>query len=131
MGPIIFEQRKNRLLSRYMEENSAENLELEAPDLAKLEAMFPLLPSREKVVAKRSSGRRRNSGSLKESPGSKKDSLHTRSVQRRTSLEGDGKSERSGSKPSTKEIHPEVKEPPPGRGYQRRKARMAAKAQAA
>jgi Ca2+-binding EF-hand superfamily protein len=125
--PIIFEQRKNRLLSRYMEENSAETLELETPGLKKLEEMFPLLPSREKTVAKRPSRRRNSSGSIKESQGSKKDSLHARSVQRRASLD-ESKADRSMSKLSAKEVHPEVKEPPPGRGYQRRKARMAARA---
>jgi len=43
--PLIFEQRKNRLLSRYLEENSAETLGFIVPELDKLEAMFPLLPA--------------------------------------------------------------------------------------
>merc|ERR1711957_1119863 len=68
--PLIFEQRKNRLLSRYLEENSAETLGFVVPDLEKLEAMFPLLvvqPTKHRVGQRRHSKIRENTDDFADS----------------------------------------------------------------
>jgi len=59
--PLIFEQRKNHLLSRYMQEDFYETLGIDPPDLAQLEAMFPLLPHSMQNGGARTSSRRRSS----------------------------------------------------------------------
>jgi Ca2+-binding EF-hand superfamily protein len=137
--PIIFEMRKNKLLYRYMELGSAEQLGIEAPDKDRLEAMFPLLP-RETAPGQVPRGSRRRSNAHS---GSERHDSHT---------EGRSSSKRAGSKESGRlsskefdehghERHPNrilskrnsvgsgapsmrQKEVPPGRGYARRKARV-------
>merc|ERR1719263_2099207 len=42
---MIFEQRKNQLLVRYLQPDSYETLGIQPPNLKQLEAMFPLLPA--------------------------------------------------------------------------------------
>lgn len=154
--PIIFEQRKNRLLGRYLEENSQETLGYDLPDLEKLEAMFPLLPpsmhqSKAKVSGRRSSRMRENKDCFVDSrrvsicsnpPSHRRHAqptdtpviskeLRSRSHDRqgpsglrRRTVTGGANTENLQAKAT--------KEPPAGRGYQRRKAFLAAtEAQAA
>lgn len=135
--PIVFEMRKNKLLQRYMEEGSAEVLGIDPPDKDKLEAMFPLLPRETaQQLQPRMSSRRRSSGqsgsvgmdehgrSLSKRLGSKQENgrlsskeldehgqQRNRMLSKRNSVGGDVGSLRQ-------------KEPPPGRGYARRKARV-------
>jgi hypothetical protein len=134
--PLIFEQRKNRLLSRYLEENSAETLGFEVPRLDKLEAMFPLLPAQ---TAKTRGPQRRHSKSRDSIDGcfdSRRGSINSslrrssgasmRSDGTPSNTAKEGKLVRSASRRGSLEKHEKPKEPPPGRGYQRRKARMEA-----
>lgn len=159
--PIIFEQRKNRLLGRYLEVGCYETLSLEPPDLQKLEQVFPLLPYNTNVGKPKGSQRRssrlrerrdsfgqqynsfsshppshsKNSKSLtgeeeyskggspinrRASHLSKQGSLHLRRSS--VNIGGVGSKRREGSHP----VEVKAKEPPPGRGFLRRKARMAA-----
>jgi hypothetical protein len=157
--PLIFEQRKNRLLGRYLEEEALETLGIELPDIEKLEAMFPLLPpgshpGRPKDGLRRS---RRREGSLDGSRAGSDSSLpNSKRRERRAStiaghsgdtpvnskdrqlLQGSASKTPSGGKRKSLSLHgienlvPKAKEPPPGRGYARRKALLAAaEAQAA
>jgi len=140
--PIIFELRKHQLLSAYLKEGSSETLGIQEPDLAQLESLFPLLPEEEpKVVrrmSKRNSMERRSSKGLvyrRMSPASCA-SILSQGSERRTSTieeaeakkEGGGFSLRlRGSVPTraTKEDPGSAnKDPPPGRGYARRKDRV-------
>jgi len=148
--PLIFEQRKNRLLSRYLEENSAETLGFTVPDLEKLEAMFPLLvaqPANQRGARrKHSKTRMENSDefadsrrlSISSNPPSYRISSKNNSSRDDSGLGSKANSkDRSGRRRSTldpKDLErpkvAKVKEPPPGRGYARRKARMEATAAA-
>lgn len=153
--PHIFEQRKDRLLGRYLE-GSYETLGLDPPDLAKLEALFPLLPQERHNPALRRSGRRasgskrhsveggsqdfmsRSVSGLASRMGSKSPQADAHGHSRRQSSHLPSKgppadhnlhphqSHRRGSCPS--KMHCQAKEPPPGRGFARRKAKMAAAA---
>jgi Ca2+-binding EF-hand superfamily protein len=157
--PIIFEQRKNQLLVRYLQPDSYETLGIQPPNLKQLEAIFPLLPAdathgKSKTSQRRSSRIRRDSYGvaghsmasnvpthsrdtklLSGDKNSKGSPHHTRrgsmaEIVRRPSkvaLSGLG-----GRRPSRAAVHllPETKEkePPLGRGFQRRKNRMLAMA---
>jgi hypothetical protein len=140
--PIIFEQRKDRLLMRYLEVGSAESLGIESPDLIKLEAIFPLLPANSvdplgKRGSLRRSSRRHSATSIgiaSNAPSHARLSKdlsadHIRKPQRRSSALGalsgqiDSKRRDHGSSPNKV-----VKEPPPGRGFLRRKNRLLAMA---
>jgi len=158
--PIIFEQRKNRLLGRYLEVGAYETLGLEPPNLERLEAVFPLLPAGMKDAKPRGSQRRssrvrerrdsfgtahnsftgasqaKNSKGVLEDRQASKGSPNNRrgshlskqnamaglSQVRRMSCGGDSKRRDTDAG--------KVKEPPPGRGFHRRKERMAALAAA-
>lgn len=137
--PLIFEQRKNRLLSRYLEENSAETLGFVVPDLEKMEAMFPLLvaqPAKHRGLGRKHSKVRENTdeftdsrrGSSASNPPSYR--LSSKGVSREDSggskaISRDRSGRRRGSVLDPKDLaKPKVKEPPTGRGYARRKARM-------
>jgi Ca2+-binding EF-hand superfamily protein len=142
--PIIFEQRKDQLLGRYVEQNSYETLGLAPPDLNKLETMFPLLPNgafvgKAKHGSRRSS-RRHSSGRRASEPRAEQEKSPSDQSMQRTDSKGnlvhrDSKARRAsfGSKQPIRrqgsKSQPEVlKEPPPGRGYGRRKGRLAAEA---
>mmetsp|Transcript_28736 Transcript_28736/g.82203 ORF Transcript_28736/g.82203 Transcript_28736/m.82203 type:complete len:856 (+) Transcript_28736:66-2633(+) len=144
--PIIFELRKHQLLSAYLKEGASETLGIQAPDPAYLETLFPLMPEEPKVVRRPSKARsgsmdRRPSMSMsrrmsKESVGSLASHFSER---RLSSIEDvDGKKESQGSglrlRGSTMPRHQSREDlginrstdPPPGRGYQRRKDRVSA-----
>jgi len=137
--PIIFEQRKNKLLSRYLEEDSGAKLGYVIPEIQTLEGMFPLFPLGATPSSMRSKGRkhsksRENSDFFQDS---RRHSLRSDPPSyRRTSLAsgadsagsqglGSRKIRRSLTMLGSRET-PKAKEPPPGRGYQRRKALLEA-----
>merc|ERR1712070_217417 len=131
-----------------------ETLGLEAPDLDKLEAMFPLLPYNASGKQKGSQRRSSRIRERRDSFGSRRDS---RSSQPPSFTKNSGKEDSKGSpgpdgrgsrklrRSSTGMLNvpgskrrdscgvdaSKAKEPPPGRGYERRKARIAAAAAAA
>jgi len=136
--PMIFELRKNHLLSRYLEEDFCETLGIERPDLAQLEKMFPMLPYTGHVPKGRNSTSRRSSRAREH-----RDSFageHKSQASHAPSHSKDSKgmrSERTDSKSNTHRrmsskrfvrgaggVEKQEKEPPPGRGYARRKARI-------
>lgn len=154
--PIIFEHRKNQLLFRYLQPDCYETLSIPPPDLAKLDAMFPLFPADAMPKPKGGSGRRSsrvrrdsfmglagslisNAPSHSRADSKARDSKGHTVQSRRTSLQaftgycGQGMAgaalRRLSSKQKAEE--PVTKEPPPGRGYERRKARLAALAELA
>jgi len=157
--PMIFEQRKNQLLVRYLQPDSYETLGIQPPNLKQLEAMFPLLPAdmvkgKEKHSSQRRgshhrSARRDSFGAAhtsmasnvpthsrdakhesgeKHSKGSPEGRSHVRRLSSKCLVSG-----LHGRRMSSKQNQPEPKEkePPPGRGYQRRKNRMLAMAEEA
>lgn len=149
--PIIFELRKNQFLGAYLQQGAADTLRIPEPNVKELEAIFPLqppgsenkpddkVPKTEQV----SSSRRRSSDRSR--AGSKEGS------NRRVSRDGEvsGPGSRRGSKGAPDDGSPSPamrlrgtmvggtrskpeesgasKEPPPGRGYARRKAALASK----
>lgn len=152
--PIIFEQRKNQLLGRYTQVNAYETLMLDPPDLRKLESLFPLLPHVHNFAKGGRSGRRSGSkrrasvgdsdfgsigaGSKREqSTDSKGSPVRRASVSgvrmeragSKIGLGGLGAGRRMSSKAALGDGHHLVsaatKEPPAGRGFARRKARLA------
>lgn len=156
---IIFEQRKNRLLGRYMDSECYQNLELQPPDLEKLEAMFPLLPYNNALPVKRGSQRKSSrSRENRDSFGQKTAGSHSNppSHSKNSKNASEEKSQGSKNSPHRRANHiskqaalrrvstntsltdskrresadAKNQEPPPGRGYQRRKARMVAQAAA-
>jgi hypothetical protein len=42
--PVIFDMRRNQLLSAYLQEGSFETLQIPSPDLKQLDSIFPLMP---------------------------------------------------------------------------------------
>jgi len=138
--PLIFEQRKHRLLSRYLEENSAESLGYTVPEQETLEAMFPLLPAQQ---AKPRGNQRRHTGSRSrennDSFDSRRNSASSNppSHRRASGTSQGGESNASKGSMMSRSNHrrrtnsdaqlkeaAKAKEPPPGRGFARRKARM-------
>jgi hypothetical protein len=157
--PIIFEQRKNRLLGRYLEVEAFETLGLQQPDLDKLEEIFPLLPhnshaSKAPVRSGRRSSRRNSlaggvSHTSKESHADGEACSKTRSpgrMERQQShgVRSSGAQEGGRTKSKRSTVHhaglltrrevgskeAKAKEPPPGRGFLRRKQRLEAMAAA-
>lgn len=148
--PIIFEQRKNRLLAAYLQDGAAEVMGIEEPDLEGLEKLFPLLPPESKVHREerrnshsRTSGERRGSRSdysrqhSKQDPGSFRrpscarldpdDPNSSPPMRSRSSILGAEPRRSSKNRRTFSSIdgHSKINEPPPGRGFARRKARMA------
>merc|ERR1719316_2144280 len=108
--PIIFELRKNKLLSRYLEEGATETLGIVSPDLARLETLFPLLPQNTLSTSKpRASGRRSRARENRDSFYNDKPHSFNRSDSRKSTAHGDhsrshndsGHSGRSNSKRHT------------------------------
>lgn len=146
--PIIFEQRKNRLLGRYLEDDANEKLGYERPDLEKLEGMFPLLPmstgAEKKTKGSRRSSRLRESkdtfmdsrrNSVSSNPPSYRRSTVSNEIvscNSKGGRSGEGSlrgSRRLPTQQMKENIQPkQAKEPPAGRGYLRRKALLAAAA---
>jgi len=145
--PIIFEQRRNRLLGAYLQDGAAEVLGIEEPDFDGLEKMFPLLPPENKKedtrLSRRGSRDRRNSRDFSRQRGegsTRRPSMSTRldpndesyspPQRARGSILGQEGSRRLSKNRRTfssiLDGSSKVNEPPPGRGYQRRKARAAA-----
>merc|ERR1719183_1453003 len=134
---MIFELRKNHLLSRYLEEDFFETLGIERPDLAQLEKMFPMLPYSGHVPKGRNSTSRRSSRAREHRDSFAGDNRSQASHVPTHSKDSKGMSERTNSKSNTHRrmsskrfvrgaggVEKQEKEPPPGRGYARRKARI-------
>lgn len=146
--PIIFERRKDCLLMRYLEEGSHETLGIQTPNLQKLEDMFPLLPHDNALPLKRGSQRRssrilREHGSIMSNAPSHRASskqdpdasnrrgsrLQTLGGRRPSLAPPDVSKRREELRSSSKQnLH---KEPPPGRGFLRRKNKLLAMASGA
>jgi hypothetical protein len=154
--PIIFELRKNQFLGAYLQQGAADVLQIPEPNVKKLEEIFPLLPpgtqptpeeTKEKEDGNKSSGRRRAQNQegrsrtfSKEVPRNRSGSkdMATDSQGRRMGSKGNLNEDGSpaptirlrgslGSKGKpTEEAMAVMKEPPPGRGYARRKERVTA-----
>jgi hypothetical protein len=149
--PMIYELRNNQLLNAYLQEDAFATLGISEPNLEKLEAIFPLLPdnhaekNEEKNDARQSGrGRRRsisktpnldlNGEDGRASSGERRNSLETSGrnpSKRRPTITAAGLGMPGGLRArSSSFLAPGGgaggKEPPKGRGYDRRKARLQA-----
>jgi len=153
--PIIFELRKNQLLGAYLKDKAAETLGIPEPDLDALEQLFPLLPADHAAMHKSrrssNSGEQRTS-SRRKTGDSRRNSKQLTAERRHSGVssvfDSSGPPSRrlSGSeKPGDLSLGTSpprlrgsilgrasvlgdlkgTKEPPKGRGYQRRKERLA------
>mmetsp|Transcript_68585 Transcript_68585/g.146779 ORF Transcript_68585/g.146779 Transcript_68585/m.146779 type:complete len:899 (-) Transcript_68585:75-2771(-) len=151
--PIIFELRKNQFLGAYLQQGAADTLRIPEPNVKLLESIFPLLPpgseNKPDDKAPKASEQQTNSSRRRSSDRSRAGSKE--GSNRRISRDGDqsGPGSRRGSKGAADDGSPSPavrlrgtmmsgsrtktedsaasKEPPPGRGYARRKAALTAK----
>jgi len=124
--PIMFELRKNPLLGAYLKVGAASTLGIPEPDAEAIEAIFPLLPEGMVRPPSVEEGERKGSKTVQRS-GSKMSGSRRTSLSKRPTTEDDSDVYRETSKPSAAAggrlgtPSAVAKEPPPGRGYQRRK----------
>merc|ERR1712232_690536 len=138
--PLIFEMRRNQLLSAYLRECAFEKLQISKPDLKKLDSIFPLMPSGWKpkddiqnLEAPRPSGARlsgrqgskQRTGSKQSRSGSKQNSGFDHEalrVEGRARLQlGGNMGQRRRTTTGSKELPASSKDTPNGRGYYRRR----------
>jgi len=130
--PIVFELRKSQLLACYLKDNAAESLGIPEPDFEFMEKMFPLLPAgmqrQESPSSKDSVGKKvslRGSDSLTRRPDRAERSGSKAAMSRSKSMRPDLSVERRLQGSGSYEVEEFlVKEPPPGRGYGRRRGRL-------
>mmetsp|Transcript_70558 Transcript_70558/g.204601 ORF Transcript_70558/g.204601 Transcript_70558/m.204601 type:complete len:860 (+) Transcript_70558:3-2582(+) len=135
--PIMFELRKNPLLGAYLKNGAAETLGFPEPNFAELEAFYPLLPPGHKQRILEQKERERKAAeaaaaATEEKPAEgrrvtkeRRAATKERTTRRISTLPGsraDDEVCRLPSKGNALSCPVQEQEPPPGRGYQRRKA---------